>query len=163
MREVVAVLLADEAAAGEGRSLLQERHRSRSRCTCTDKVRSHRAATATIHFSCVHYITIIIIPLQFDYCDTRICAQDVTRSENITNECTLYSIYIHIYMRIYVQCIYYVLYMYIYIIHTYCVGTCSVPTLCYYDIIHKTLKSMGPKRASQVYTRDTTPRNSSLY
>jgi len=59
MREVVAVLAADEAES-EGRSLLQE-HRRRSRRTCTDKVRSHRAAAATIHFSCVHYITIIII------------------------------------------------------------------------------------------------------
>jgi len=52
------------------RSLLQERRRRRRRRrrTCTDKVRSHRAAAAaTIHFSCVHYITItIIIPLQFE-------------------------------------------------------------------------------------------------
>jgi len=87
MREVVVVLPEDEEV-GEGRSLLQVRRRRR---TCTDKVRSHRAAAATIHFSCVHYITTYYnnIPLQFDYCDTRICAQDVTRSENITNECTL--------------------------------------------------------------------------
>lgn len=74
MREVVVVLPADKAV-GEGRSLLQVRRRR----TCTDKVRSHRAAAAaTIHFSCVHYyITIIII---FPYNSTIVIQESVHRT-----------------------------------------------------------------------------------
>jgi len=68
----------------------------------------------------------------------------------------------------YIVYVLYVYTVYIYFIHTYCrylQYTCFILLWYYYNIIpmHKTLKSVGPKRASQVYTRGTTPRNSSLH
>jgi len=103
-----------------------------------------------------------------DYCDTRICAQDVTRSENITNECTLYySTHIYTYIHMYnAYCILCIIRVYIFYIHTYCGYLRSVPALCYYYNIPNTqdIEVHGSRTCvTGVYERDTTPRNSSLY